>query len=535
MRLANNIDYLKPLLTGLLLVMSITFCCGGDGEESVWYDRLKINNRIDSIVVERLKEKRLPPSILCSDEVFVRRVYLDAAGTLPPPEEVRKFLQDSTPDKRSKLIDRVLASNDFADYQALRWGDLLRIKAEFPSNLWPQAAQAYDRWVRQNMLKNTPYDQFVRQLLTASGSNFHVPPVNYYRAFQGRNPRDIAANVAQVFMGVNLTNGEFSDSQIMEMSAFFAKIGYKNTDEWKEEIVYFNEQGKLTDPANGKVVKPVPLDGFGTNISGEKDPRMVFARWLTSPDNPWFAKNAVNRVWYRLTGRWIVPERENLNSSKSVPWSKELLVYLEQELVKNKFDIKHIYRLILNSGTYQRSSICNQFNRGDDSGFSHYCIRRIDAEVLIDAICQITGTSETYTSNIPEPFTFLPNGNRAITVADGSIESPFLELFGRPPRNTSYESERNNLPTTLQAQYLLNSSNIQRKIENSPVLRKLLNTQKGAGLVSELYLLILSRFPTENERTIAIGYAGSPERKPNEAWCDLAWALINTKEFTLKH
>lgn len=499
------------------------------------YENFKINNRIDSYVIAQLKANGIPPSETCTDAVFVRRVYLDAVGTLPTPAETRQFLSDQNPGKRVNLIDLLLERREFADYQALKWGDLLRIKAEFPSNLWPQAAQGYDRWVRQNMLLNTPYDQFVRQLLTAGGSNFHVPPVNFYRAFQERGPRQIAENIALVFMGIRLNSKDFTEEQILGMAAFFAKTGYKNTDEWKEEIVYFNEQGKLVDKKTNLPVKPTPLNGKPMDIPPDKDPRTVFAEWLISPANPWFAKNAVNRVWGRLAGRGI-SDVDNMNLSAGACRSPELLAYLEQELIANKYDIKHIYRLILNSNTYQLSSKNNSLNAADDSGFSHYRIRRIDAEPLIDAICQITGTTETYSSNIPEPYTFLPDGNRAITLADGSIDSPFLELFGRPPRNTSYESERNNTPSWLQAQHLLNSSHIQRKIEPGPVIRKLITDKKGNPyIINELYLLILSRFPTEAEKSIALNYMNSPKRKQNEATYDLAWALINSKEFILKH
>jgi len=500
------------------------------------YESFKINNRIDSYVIAQLKANGIPPSATCTDEVFVRRVYLDAIGTLPTPSEVRKFLSDQNPGKRAKLVDALLERHEFSDYQALKWGDLLRIKAEFPSNLWPQAAQGYDRWIRRSLLINMPYDEFVRQLLTASGSNFHVPPVNFYRAFQERDPRRIAENVALIFMGIRLNSKDFTEEQIQGMAAFFAKTGYKNTDEWKEEIVYFNEQGKLLDKKTNLPVKPTPLNGKSMDIPPDKDPRVVFAEWLTSPDNPWFAKNAVNRVWGRLTGRGIVSDVDNMNPSSGSCWSPDLLAYLEKELIANKYDIKHIYRLILNSNTYQLSAKPNPFNAADDSGFSHYRIRRLDAEPLIDAICQITGTTETYTSNIPEPYTFLPNGNRAITLADGSIDSPFLELFGRPPRNTSYESERNNTPSWLQAQHLLNSTHIQRKIEPSPVIRKLITDRKGNPyIINELYLLILSRFPTETEKSIALNYMNEPKRKQNDATYDLAWALINSKEFILKH
>lgn len=499
------------------------------------YDFFKKNNQIDEFALSEFKKRRTAPSETCADEVFVRRVYLDAIGTLPTANEVRNFLSDKSPDKRGKLIDRLLSRDEFADYWALKWGDLLRIKAEFPSNLWPNAVQAYHRWVRDSIRGNMPYDQFAHQLLTSSGSNFRVPPANFYRAFQERVPQQIAENVALVFMGLRLNDSGFTEDQILGFSAFFAKVGYKNTDEWKEEIVYFNPDGKMLNTKTGKPVAPAPLNGKPLDIPPDKDPRPVLADWLTSPDNPWFARNIANRIWFWLMGRGLVHEADDMKASNPA-WSPELLSYLEKELVRNKFNLKHIYRLILNSNTYQLSSEANKWNSADEDGFSHYRIRRIDAEPLIDAICQITGTTEQYTSNIPEPFTFIPGVQRTITLADGSIDSPFLEMFGRPSRNTSFESERSSAPSVIQAQFLLNSSSIQRKIEQSGPIKQLLATNKGkAYVIEELYLRILSRFPVEREKKILEDYMNLSKRKPNEAAGDVAWALINTKEFILKH
>lgn len=526
------------------------------------YGSFKINNHIDELVVAKLKERQIAPSEICSDEVFMRRVYIDAIGTLPQPPEVRAFLADKSPDKRSKLIDKLLARNEFADYWSLKWADLLRIKAEFPSNLWPNAVQAYHRWVRDSIRRNTPYDQFVRQLLTANGSNFRDPPANFYRAFQERSPRQIAETVALVFMGLRLNDSGFTEAQILGMSAFFAKIGYKNTDEWKEEIVFYNPSGKLENPGAtygisrnaafldvktpksaavtySSMYKMPVTPAFPTGktpiIPQDKDPRIVFADWLTAPDNPWFARNITNRIWFWIMGRGLVHEADDMRPGNPA-WSPELLSYLEKELVKNKYDLKHIYRLILNSNAYQLSSTTNKWNASDEDGFSHYRIRRIDAEPLIDAICQITGSSEKYSSNIPEPFTFIPGDQRTILLADGSIDSPFLEMFGRPTRNTSFESERNSSPSVIQAQYMLNSSDIQRKIEQSWTIKQILSANKGnAYVIEELYLRILSRFPTEREKKLSEEYMSAANRKTDEAVCDVAWALINTKEFILKH
>lgn len=530
------------------------------------------SHRLDELVLVTLKKRGISPSEKCSDEVFIRRVFLDVIGTLPPPQRVRGFLANKDPRKRARLIDTLLERDEFADYWGLKWGDLLRIKAEFPSNLWPNAVQAYDRWVRESLRQNKPYDLFVRELLTASGSNFRDPPANFYRAFQGRTPRQIADNVALLFMGVRLEKAGLTDEQILGLSAFFAKVGYKGTDEWKEEIVFFNPEGALTNSATGgKPVVPRTPDGRVFKLAADQDPRVAFAEWLTAPKNPWFARCIVNRIWCWLLGRGLVHEPDDMRASNP-PWSPELLAYLEKELVAHHFDLKHIYRLILNSDTYQRSSIPTDGNREDREGFSRYRVRRLEAEPLLDAINQITGGSEKYTSNIPEPFTFLPDDQRAITLSDGSIESPFLELFGRPARNTSYESERSSAPSVFQAQHLLNSSHIQRKIDRSGPLKQLVNQKKpavaisgktvvdgkgqgkqtnavaavnkpievapvaeNANLVGELYLRILSRFPTQQELQMADEYLKSAKRPLADSVCDLAWVLINTAEFSLKH
>ena len=530
--------------------------------DPVLFKSFKINNRIDEIVLDKLKENGVPPSETCTDAVFIRRVYLDTTGTLPSAETVRSFLSGTDPQKRRILIDKLLAQDEFADYWAMKWGDMLRIKAEFPSNLWPQAAQAYYRWVRESIRTNMPYDKFVRKLLCSSGSNFHMAPVNFYRAFQDRHPRQIAENVSLLFMGVRLNEQNYSEQQIMGMAAFFAKVAYKNTDEWKEEIVYFNPDAKMPDPKpavpaakagelkasdaakSGAQTAPIPpppplkpstLDGKSFDIPAESDPRLVFTDWLTAPGNPWFAKNICNRIWFWLLGRGIIHEADDIRSSNP-PWSPELLAFLEEELVKNKYNMRHVYRLILNSNTYQLSSKTMSLNSSDADGFSHYRIRRLDAEPLVDIICQVTSSSEKYSSNIPEPFTFLPDGIRAVAIADGSISSPFLELFGRPSRNTSYESERISVPSPLQSQHMLNSSHIQKKIQQCKFFQQLLADKKdNLKIIEELYLRILSRFPAESEKATAAAYLASPKRKPIESIHDVAWALINTKEFILKH
>jgi hypothetical protein len=379
-----------------------------------------------------------------------------------------------------------------------------------------------------------PYDQFARALLTTSGSNFRDPPVNFYRPFQERTPRKILDSVALIFMGVRLETSGWTEEQLQGMDAFFAKVAYKKTAEWKEEIVYSDPEKVLLNPQTKEPVLPTPIGGVPLKLDHFADPRVAFADWLTAPENPWFAKAIANRVWFWLMGRGIVHEADDIRPGNP-PWSPELLAYLEKELVQNKYDLKHLFRLILNSATYQRSSVPTSGNAADEAGFSHYRVRRLDAEVLIDAINQITGSGEEYSSAIPEPFTYIPPSQRTITLADGSIKSPFLEMFGRPGRDTSLESDRNNNPSVFQTLHLLNSSHIQNKIMKGYRLRKMADSIQGnRERVVQLYLTILSRMPSAGEEKIALGYIESSERA-DDGFYDVAWALINSSEFILKH
>ena len=489
--------------------------------------RFVANNRIDSIMMKTFRNNGIEPANLCSDPVFIRRVYLDVIGTLPEPQAVRKFLQDRNPRKRAALIHVLLRRDEFADYWSLKWCDLLRVKAEFPINLWPNAVQAYHRWIHDAIACNMPYNQFVREMLTSSGSNFRVPQVNFYRAIQGQEPSAIAGAVALTFMGVRLEN--WSLGRRLGMEAFFSRVAYKLTAEWKEEIVYL-------DPAQTEPLEAVFPDGVKVQIPPDRDPRMVFADWLVAPENPWFARNIVNRIWAWLLGRGIIHEPDDIRPD-NVAVHPELLVYLENQLVKNDYDLKHIYRLILNSSTYQQSSIPRTENSEAEALFACYPVRRLEAEVLIDALCWISGTHESYSSPIPEPFTFIPGDNRSIELADGSITSQFLEMFGRPSRDTGLESERNNQPTDAQRLHLLNSSHVQNKIERSARLNRLIKAAKGNRrmLANMIYLNILSRYPTQAELAAAQKYFQTKSINIRQAMNDLAWALINTKEFLYRH
>jgi len=478
---------------------------------------------IDRLVLGRLEKLGVEPAPLCSDAVFVRRAYLDVIGTLPTEQEARRFLQSKKPTKRKALIEQLLKRDEFAAYWAMKWSDILRIKAEFPINLWPQAAEAYYRWVRTSLRDNEPYDRFVREMLTATGSNFRTPPVNFYRAMQNREPRGIAQTVALTFMGTRAD--KWPAERLDGMAAFFSCLSYKPTRQWKEQVVYH-------DPLKEIPTTAVFPDGAKARLTPGRDPREAFADWLIDPKNPWFTRNVANRVWTWLVGRGIVHQPDDIRPDNP-PSNPELLAYLERELVASKYDLKHLYRLILNSKTYQLASVPASKDPKAAANFASYPIRRLEAEILIDALCRITGTNETYSSAIPEPFTFTPADQRTMDLHDGSISSSFLEMFGRPSRDTGLVSERNDRPTASQRLHLLNSSHIRTKIERGPGLRRLL-WARGGRPVDRLYLTILSRFPTDVERkAVAAHIAASANRR--EAAIDLAWALVNTVEFRYRH
>lgn len=483
-------------------------------------------NHIDELVFARWKQLNIQPANLCSDAVFLRRAWLDVTGTLPDAQQATEFLNSRDPNKRAALVDQLLDSPEFADYWAMKWSDLLRVKAEFPINLWPNAAQSYYHWIRTSLAENKPYDRFARELLTESGSNFRNPPVNFYRAMQNREPPGIAQTVALTFMGVRAE--KWPPERLAQMAAFFSQIGFKHTDEWKEEIVFFDPH----KPASAKLVFP---DGTGAHVAAGQDPREVFAAWLTAPGNPWFARSIVNRVWYWLLGRGIVQEPDDIRLDNS-PENPGLLAWLESELAASHYDLKHVFRLILNSTTYQLSPVPRANPAVAAAHFAAYPLRRLDAEVLIDALCQISGTSETYTSAIPEPYTFMPDFQRAVDLPDGSISSSFLELFGRPARDTGLEAERNNRISDDQKLHLLNSSHVQRKIQQGPKLQAMMrNTKNPRDLVSQLYLTILSRYPTDDEWKTVAAHSQSGAGRGQAAMVDLVWALVNSSEFLYRH
>ena len=438
-------------------------------------------NRIDEIIFAKLKTLGIEPA-LCSDAVFVRRAYLDMTGKLPTAEEAKAFIQDSDKSKRVALIDLLLDRSAHVDYWAMKWSDVLRVKAEFPVKVWPNAAQAYHRWIWESIAQNKPYNQFVRELLTSSGSNFRVGPVNFYRAIQDKTPEGITAAVGLALMGTRVHL--WPADRRAGMTVFFSQVGYKPTSEWKEEIIFWDPLKSIAVPGSiapgvDAVAKSVtvtnqipqalavplsengPLeavfpDGTKTTIPSNRDPREVFADWLMQPGNPWLARTIVNRTWAWAMGRGIIHEPDDLRDDNP-PSNPELLAYLEEELVSSGYDLKRLKRLIFTSTAYQFSSIPKFSKPEGRANFANYVLRRVEAEVLNDAPNEITGSTDLYTSAVPEPFTYIPKDMNAVEVADGSITSSFLTLFGRSAlrhRDGKRASQRARLtPVALHAEF----------------------------------------------------------------------------------
>jgi len=483
---------------------------------------------LDKLVAASWAKHNITPAHPTTDAVFLRRVYLDVIGTLPTAKEARAFLEDKRPNKRQLLIDELLARDEYAMYWSMKWADLLRVKAEFPINLWPNAVQAYHHWIFESLQKNKPVDTFARELLTASGSNFRSPPANFYRAVQAKDEKGIAQAVALTFMASRLEKWPAEDQA--NFVKFFSAVGFKSTAEWKEEIVFFD----AAKVGEGGTQATLP-DGTKVKLTAERDPRVVFTDWLLAKDNPRFAEAIANRAWFWLMGRGIVHEPDDMRRDNP-PANPQLLRYLANELATSKYDMKALLRVILNSRTYQLSCVPRTKGALAESQFASYPLRRLEAEVLIDAINQITGSTEKYWSPIPEPFSYIPPEQRSINLADASISSSFLDLFARSTRDQGTELERNHRPTPAQRLHMLNSSHIQKKIERSTKLGELFRSRKEPReTVRDVYLTILSREPTRSEMQVLAKYVEEHKDTPKENIIDVVWALLNSDEFIYRH
>ena len=483
-------------------------------------------NEIDHIVSRNLKLRSLKPARLCSDAVYIRRVHIDLCGTVPSAKETRLFIADKAKDKYEKLVDSLLASEKFVHRMTMHYGDLLRIKAEFPINLWPNAAQAYSRYIYKSIADNESYAKMVEKMLISEGSNFRNGEVNFFRAMQSKNAKSIASCVALSLMGMRYE--KMSESEQHNLASFFDRLAYKSTKEWKEEIVY-------NDPTKRTPFIGMFPDSSTITLASHQDPRDAFAKWLTKKGNPYFAKAMVNRVWYWVFGQAIVSPVDDM-FAENKPANAELLDYLAKYFESINFDIRKLCRHIVLSRVYRQSFIPRCEPNDAKKYFAVYPVSRIDAEALIDIICKITDTAEIYESTTPEPYTKFPAGESAVALPDGSITTSFLELFGKPSRDTGLDTERVSNPSASQKLHMINSRHIRSKIERSDTLQGFYKLG-GDKFLNGAYLTILNRFPTPQERERFFNIQKTRTKKERNAMhcLDTAWALFNCEEFINRH
>jgi len=492
------------------------------------------NNFVDEKLAAKWADLGLVPSPPCDDAGFIRRLYLDATGTLPTPAEVRAFLADPAPDKRERLVDRVLDKPEYVDWWALKWGDLLRINR---TALEEKGMWSFHNWVRAQVRDGVPADQFARDVVTAEGSTFTEGPANFFRV--GRTAEEWAEAVAQVFLGVRMQCAKchhhpfekWSQDDYYGMAAFFARLGQKTSQEFglfgNERVIFLRPTGEAVHPRTRAVVKPHPLDGPATDDPFDR--RAKLAGWMTAPENPLFARNIVNRFWGYLMGRGLVEPLDDLRATNPAS-NPELLDALARDFVAHKYDVKHLLRTILRSRAYQLGSAATDGNRADAENvyFTRYTTKRLTAEQLADAIDAATGTREKYPG--------LPLGTRAAQLPDPGVRSYLLDTFGRPARQVACECERTTRPNIAQAMHLMNGDLLNRKIADPAGRVQKLTAGKGpsAAAVEELYLATLSRPPTPAEAAKAAGWLESAANK-REGLQDLMWVLLNSREFLFNH
>ncbi|HZW34721.1 MAG TPA: DUF1549 domain-containing protein [Isosphaeraceae bacterium] len=491
-------------------------------------------NRIDAAAFEQWKALGIIPSEPCTDAEFIRRAALDITGTLPTPAEIQAFLAETSWEKRGRLIDRLLDRPEYASFFATKWADILRNKREGKPDL-QYATFAFHDWIRRRLAENTPYDRFVRGILAAQGSVEVAPPVHWYRKLKESSA--FVDDTAQVFLGMRLQCAKchhhpfekWSQSDYYAFAAFFARVGRKpdllgQRNGRDGDVIFTARSGTVTHPKTGEVMTPRGLGGDPIAIGVEEDPRQKLVDWMADPRNPYFAKALVNRYWAHFFGRGLVEPMDDFRSTNP-PSNPALLAALAESFIKSGYDLKGLIRTITTSRVYGLSSAPNPSNAKDRQSFARHYPRRMSAEVLLDAIAQVTGA--------PTTFDGLPAGTRAIELPDESVGSTFLDTFGRPKRDTPCECERVSDATLGQSLMLLNSAEIQVKLSapGSRAERLAQDPRPDAQKVEELFWAAFGRAPSQTETATALAHLAKHAANKRVAFEDILWALINAKEF----
>lgn len=503
-------------------------------------------NFIDRAVFANLKELGIPPSPVCDDATFLRRVTLDVAGRLPTEAEAKAFLASTSADKRDRWIDELLQSPDYADFFASKWTAVLKNRRDDASDIVSNFA--FHSWVRDSLLANKPYDQFVRELLAATGTVISNPPVAWYKRV--KEPKDQIEDVAQLFLGVRMQCAQchhhpferWSQDDYYALAAFFAQVGRKPSGTRGEDLI-FHKRGlaAATNIKTRQALQPAALGDSVPAIAPDEDPRLRLADWMKSPRNPFFARALVNRYWKHFFQRGLIEPEDDIRDSNP-PSNPELLAALEQHFIRSGFDLKELVRVITRSHAYQLSATPNAHNLGDRQNYSRYYPRRLAAEVMLDAIDQLAGTQTDFAN--------LPPGTRAVALPDNSYNqsSAFLRVFGRPEGQSVCECERVQSSSLGQSLHLINGADLRGKLAHPAGRAERLarDPRPAEARIQELYLVAFAREPRPDElraaldylaepRVNAAGQKADPQQAARESFQDLLWAILTTKEFLFNH
>jgi len=486
-------------------------------------------NYIDTLVNAKLKNLRIAPSATCSDEVFLRRIFIDLTGMLPSVEEYKTFMANKSADKREQLVKDLMERKEFSELWVLKWAELLQIRSS--NQVSYKATLLYYNWLQDRIARNVPLNQWVQELLGANGGTFNNPVTNYYQ-----NETDIlkvTENVAQVFMGMRIQcaqchNHPF-DRWTMDdyygFAAFFTQIGRKRTDDPRELVVFNSGSGEINHPLGGRRMAPKYLGGEVPDVVG-KDRRALMAEWLASPKNPYFATNLSNMVWTHFFGVGIINEVDDVRVSNP-PSNSELLQELGKKFTEYNYDFKRLVKDIVLSNSYQLSTQANASNESDTKNFSHSSIRRIKAETFLDCISQVTETKNKFPG--------LPLGARAVQIADGQVSNYFLTTFGRATRESVCSCEVKLDPTLSQSLHLLNGDATTQRITQGNLIGKLLTDKKTPEeILNEIYVRCLSRMPSADEKTKVLALVNA-EKDKKQVLEDAFWAVLNTREYMFNH
>lgn len=488
-------------------------------------------NYIDEHVFAKLQQLQILPSDLCTDEEFVRRVFLDVTGTLPTIDEAKEFLADADVAKRAKLIDRLLEMPEYADFWAMKWADVLRNTRK---QVAYRGAHNYRRYLAEAFEHNRPFHELVSELITSTGDTMMNPAANYYRV--ARDPQDCAETTAQLFLGVRMQCAKchnhpferWTQDDYYGFAAFFARVKQKKPNPNGEaEVIFLARAGEVNHLRTNQTMKPKAPGFPAFDVQANEDRREYLAEWLSRPDNPFFARSIVNRIWFHLMGKGIVDPVDDFRDSNP-PCNEELLTALAEDFTKSNFDFKHMVRVILNSRAYQFGARTNEFNKEDEKYFSRAYTKLLSAEQLLDAISTAT--------SVPEKYAGMPLGTRAFQLPDGEINHPFLQAFGQPTRELACECARESESTLNQALNLINGNVVHAKLrdENNRIGQLMKEGKSDPDIIAELYFATLSRpaRPEEIEGGLAHVKNGEDRRRALE---DIHWALLNCKEFLFRH